>query len=97
MSARKRDAQVSAGRHRNLHLDRLADSRAALSEAQARQRDDDQIRVDLPETVVPAGRTRLAPTTSPARIHARLAQFLLRGRQVELPASTLSGGERSAR
>ena len=159
MNARKREAQVSAGKHRNLHLDRLADSRETLSEAQARQRDDDQIRVDLPETAVPAGRTmldlqspqlnirgperiallgrngsgkttllnqvirespsasttrllpqrldvldesvsvldnvsRLAPTTPPAQIRNRLAQFLLRGRQVELPASTLSGGER---
>ncbi|PRZ41167.1 ATPase subunit of ABC transporter with duplicated ATPase domains [Antricoccus suffuscus] len=159
MNARKRAAQVSSGKHRNLHMERLADSRGALSEAQSRLRDDDEIRVDLPETAVPAGRTmldlrspdvnirgperiallgrngsgkttllnrvlreslspsttrllpqrldvldesvsvldnvsRLAPTTPPAQTRNRLAQFLLRGRQVELPASTLSGGER---
>lgn len=159
MNARKRAAQESAGKHRNLHLDRLADSQDALTEAQARLRDDDEIRVDLPGTSVPAGRTlvdlasprinirgperiavlgrngsgkttllnqitaaslsrattrvlpqrldvldetvsvldnvsRLSPQTPPAQIRNRLAQFLLRGRQVELPAATLSGGER---
>jgi ATPase subunit of ABC transporter with duplicated ATPase domains len=59
MQERKRQAQVSAGKYRNLHLDRLAAARARLSEAQDAVRDETEIRVDLPETAVPAGRTVL--------------------------------------
>lgn len=53
---RKRQAQVAAGRYRGLHAARLATARDALAEAAKAVRDDDQIRVDLPETEVPTGR-----------------------------------------
>jgi ATPase subunit of ABC transporter with duplicated ATPase domains len=59
MRARKRSAQVSAGKHRLLHAGRLADARERLEEAAEAVRDDDAIRVDLPATAVPAGRTVL--------------------------------------
>ena len=55
----RRRAQVSAGSYRNLHADRLDDARDALGRAEDRVRDDDRIRVDLPATAVPAGRTVL--------------------------------------
>ncbi|MEU4096805.1 ABC-F family ATP-binding cassette domain-containing protein [Streptomyces sp. NPDC026673] len=59
MKQRKRQAQESAGKHRILHTERLAEARERLDEAVEAVRDDDEIRVDLPHTVVPAGRTVL--------------------------------------
>jgi len=56
MGARRRAAQESAGRHRILHEERLADAKERLDEAVEAVRDDDEIRVDLPYTAVPPGR-----------------------------------------
>jgi ATPase subunit of ABC transporter with duplicated ATPase domains len=53
---RRAQAEVSAGKYRNLHADRRDAARRALDEAEAAVRDDDRIRVDLPLTAVPAGR-----------------------------------------
>jgi len=55
--ARKKHAQESAGRSRELHTDRLAAARGRLEEAKQAARDDAEIRVELPSTAVPAGRT----------------------------------------
>lgn len=57
MGARKRAAQVSAGKHRIMHTERLSDAKDRLSEAELAVRDDEAIRVDLPLTEVPSGRT----------------------------------------
>ncbi|MFI7137163.1 ABC-F family ATP-binding cassette domain-containing protein [Streptomyces massasporeus] len=59
MGARKRAAQESAGRHRIMHEEKLAEARGRLDEAVEAVRDDDEIRVDLPHTAVPPGRTVL--------------------------------------
>jgi ATPase subunit of ABC transporter with duplicated ATPase domains len=59
MNARRREAQVSAGKHRIMHEQRLAGARRELRAAEASVRDDDRIRVDLPGTAVPPGRTVL--------------------------------------
>ncbi|WP_432158487.1 MULTISPECIES: ABC-F family ATP-binding cassette domain-containing protein [unclassified Streptomyces] len=59
MGARKRAAQESAGKHRILHEERLAEARERLDEAEQAVRDDDEIRVDLPYTAVPPGRAVL--------------------------------------
>ncbi|MDX6276895.1 MAG: hypothetical protein QOJ72_1023 [Nocardioidaceae bacterium] len=59
MGARKRAAQVSAGKLRGMHEGRLEDAEARLAEAEALVHDDREIRVDLPETEVPSGRTVL--------------------------------------
>jgi len=59
VDARKKHAQESAGRSRELHADRLAAARDRLTEAEQAVRDDARIRVDLPATAVPAGRTVL--------------------------------------
>ncbi|MFE9448224.1 ABC-F family ATP-binding cassette domain-containing protein [Streptomyces sp. NPDC006739] len=56
MGARKRSAQESAGKHRILHEEKLAEARERLDEAVEAVRDDDEIRVDLPYTAVPPGR-----------------------------------------
>jgi ATPase subunit of ABC transporter with duplicated ATPase domains len=56
---RKRAAQVSAGKSRDVALDRIADARARLTEAEDALRDDAAIRIALPGTAVPAGRTVL--------------------------------------
>jgi ATPase subunit of ABC transporter with duplicated ATPase domains len=60
--ARKRSAQETAGRSRELHAERLADARDRLESAGQAVRDDAEIRVDLPATAVPAGRTVLTLT-----------------------------------
>jgi ATPase subunit of ABC transporter with duplicated ATPase domains len=55
----KRRAQQTAGRSRSLHADRIAVAEDALAQAEQAVRDDDRIRVDLPATAVPQGRTVL--------------------------------------
>ncbi|KMS75131.1 ABC transporter [Streptomyces viridochromogenes] len=59
MGARKRAAQESAGKHRIMHEERLAEAKERLDEAVDAVRDDDEIRVDLPYTAVPPGRNVL--------------------------------------
>jgi ATPase subunit of ABC transporter with duplicated ATPase domains len=56
---RKRAAQVSAGKGREVALARVADARERLAEAEETLRDDASIRISLPGTAVPAGRTVL--------------------------------------
>ncbi|MGO4461339.1 ABC-F family ATP-binding cassette domain-containing protein [Streptomyces sp. M-16] len=56
MGARKRAAQESAGKHRILHTERLADARERLDQAAEAVRDDAEIRIELPATAVPPGR-----------------------------------------
>lgn len=57
MMTRKRQAEVSAGKLRTLHLEKVEEAKERLGEAEGTVREDRAIRVDLPETSVPAGRT----------------------------------------
>lgn len=57
---RKQQAQVSAGKHLNTQAERIRQARTRLDEAEAAVRDDDEIRVELPNTSVPHGRGVLA-------------------------------------
>ncbi|WTU46682.1 ATP-binding cassette domain-containing protein [Streptomyces sp. NBC_00057] len=57
--ARKRSAQESAGKLRGLQEDRLSEARERREEAADAVRDDAEIRVSLPHTAVPTGRTVL--------------------------------------
>jgi ATPase subunit of ABC transporter with duplicated ATPase domains len=52
----QRAAQVSAGKLRGEKADREAAARAALDAAERRVRDDDIVKIDLPDPGVPAGR-----------------------------------------
>ncbi len=52
----QRAAQVSAGKLRTEKADREASARAALAVAERRVRDDDTVRIDLPDPGVPVGR-----------------------------------------
>lgn len=80
MGARKRAAQESAGKHRILHEEKLAEARERLDEAVEAVRDDDEIRVDLPYTAVPPGRTVLTLQDLGLRYGARVKGGLdLRG------------------
>lgn len=54
--ARKRRAQESAGRVDRVGAARVDDARDRLEEAERAVRDDDTLVLDLPDTVVPAGR-----------------------------------------
>ncbi|MEU0376320.1 ABC-F family ATP-binding cassette domain-containing protein [Streptomyces cyaneofuscatus] len=55
MGQRKRSAQVSAGKHRILHTERLAEARERLDEAESAVREDEEIRIELPTTRVHPG------------------------------------------
>jgi ATPase subunit of ABC transporter with duplicated ATPase domains len=76
---RKRQAQVSAGRYRDVHSHRLDAARVGLAEAESAVRDDDHIRVDLPATEVPAGRTVLQVGELTVRGPERIALVGLNG------------------
>ncbi|MGW1813499.1 ABC-F family ATP-binding cassette domain-containing protein [Streptomyces sp. NPDC002125] len=56
----KRSSQEAAGKLRGLHEDRLQEARERLDTASEAIRDDAEIRVKLPRTAVPAGRTVLS-------------------------------------
>ncbi|CAL9369495.1 putative ABC transporter ATP-binding protein YheS [Streptomyces sp. enrichment culture] len=72
MGARKRAAQESAGKHRIMHEEKLAEARERLDDAAEAVRDDDEIRVDLPYTAVPPGRTVLTLRELELRYGARM-------------------------
>ncbi|UBU17179.1 ABC-F family ATP-binding cassette domain-containing protein [Nonomuraea gerenzanensis] len=78
----KGKAQVSAGKQRSLHLEKLEEARERLTEAEQGVRDDAEIRIHLPGTEVPAGRTVLTlPLERPRRTDAEPS----RGAQGEPP------------
>ncbi|MFE2825778.1 ABC-F family ATP-binding cassette domain-containing protein [Streptomyces sp. NPDC059271] len=80
MGARKRSAQESAGKHRIMHEERLSEAKERLDEAVEAVRDEDAIRVDLPHTAVPPGRTVLTLEQLELRYGARVnGMFDLRG------------------
>jgi ATPase subunit of ABC transporter with duplicated ATPase domains len=60
MNARKGSAQVSAGKLRDTHEQRLSQAQDKLSEAQEAARQDALIHIKLPGTAVPAGRVVLS-------------------------------------
>ncbi|MCX4791283.1 ATP-binding cassette domain-containing protein [Streptomyces sp. NBC_01221] len=57
---RKRSAQESGGRLRGVHEERLSEARERREEAADAVRNDAEIRVSLPHTAVPTGRTVLS-------------------------------------
>ncbi|NJP88015.1 ABC-F family ATP-binding cassette domain-containing protein [Nonomuraea sp. FMUSA5-5] len=63
----KGKAQVSAGKQRALHMEKLEEARERLTEAEQAVRDDAEIRIQLPGTEVPAGRTVLTLPLDPPR------------------------------
>jgi ATPase subunit of ABC transporter with duplicated ATPase domains len=56
MRKRIEDSEIAAGKLRNMHVDKVSEARDRLKEAAEAVRDDDEIRIDLPDTVVPPGR-----------------------------------------
>ncbi|MFI6685462.1 ABC-F family ATP-binding cassette domain-containing protein [Streptomyces sp. NPDC050485] len=58
-NGRKSEAQVSAGKHRILHTERLDQARERLDQAVEAVRDDEEIRIELPYTKVHPGRAVL--------------------------------------
>nr|PPQ62167.1 ABC transporter [Streptomyces sp. QL37] len=55
MGQRRQTAQESAGKHRIMHTERLADAEERLDEAVEAVRDDEAIRIELPHTTVHPG------------------------------------------
>ncbi|MEU0303952.1 ATP-binding cassette domain-containing protein [Streptomyces sp. NPDC006175] len=55
MGQRKQTAQESAGKHRIMHTERLAEAEERLDEAVDAVRDDEAIRIELPHTTVHPG------------------------------------------
>lgn len=52
-------AEKSAAKHRDIHDDRLQRAESSLADAEARVREDRSVRIELPATRVPTGRTVL--------------------------------------
>ncbi|MFE2176514.1 ABC-F family ATP-binding cassette domain-containing protein [Kitasatospora sp. NPDC059462] len=74
----KRQGQETAGRLQGMHTERLEEARRKLTAAEEAVRDDAEIRIDLPRTAVPAGRTVL--TLQKVRMpHGITAHLDLRG------------------
>ncbi|QBI51873.1 ABC-F family ATP-binding cassette domain-containing protein [Streptomonospora litoralis] len=71
MNQRKRDAQASAGKHRIMQSAKVDDAEQALAESESAVRDDERIRIRLPHTAVPAGRTVLELDGPDGRIHVQ--------------------------
>ncbi|MFI8368864.1 ABC-F family ATP-binding cassette domain-containing protein [Streptomyces sp. NPDC085466] len=79
-NTRRGAAEVSAGKHRHLHADRLAEARERLDVAAEAVREEDEIRVELPRTAVPPGREVLRIRDLELRYGARVeGGFELRG------------------
>ncbi|WP_381792159.1 ABC-F family ATP-binding cassette domain-containing protein [Streptomyces niveus] len=80
MAQRRRQAQVSAGKHRAMHTTKLAEARERLGEAVEAVRDDDKIRIELPATEVHAGVGVLRLRELELRYGARAAgEFAIHG------------------
>jgi ATPase subunit of ABC transporter with duplicated ATPase domains len=80
MGQRKRTAQESAGKHRIMHTERLADAKERLDDAVEAVRDDDAIRIELPDTEVHPGREVLVLRDLELAYGARVrGEFGLRG------------------
>jgi ATPase subunit of ABC transporter with duplicated ATPase domains len=62
LDAHRKHAQETAGKSHELHSERAEAAAERLRVAEAARRDDAEIRVDLPGTAVPAGRTVLTVT-----------------------------------
>jgi ATPase subunit of ABC transporter with duplicated ATPase domains len=73
MSERKRQAQVSAGKHRIMQAEKVAQARDRLAGAAAAVRDDAEIRLDLPHTAVPGGRAVVALADAELRFGGRVS------------------------
>ncbi|WP_059005926.1 ABC-F family ATP-binding cassette domain-containing protein [Streptomyces specialis] len=84
MNGRKRAAQESAGKHRLLHEDRLVRARERLTEAEGAVREDDEIRVDLPHTLVPQRRRVLSLRAAEIRGGARATLEVLGPERIAL-------------
>ncbi|MFE0645431.1 ABC-F family ATP-binding cassette domain-containing protein, partial [Streptomyces sp. NPDC058877] len=79
-NGRKRDAQVTAGKQRTLHTERLSEAKERLDAAVEAVRDDDEVRIELPRTSVPPGREVLYLKDLELRHGARVGgAFELRG------------------
>ncbi|GAA0388851.1 ABC-F family ATP-binding cassette domain-containing protein [Micromonospora gifhornensis] len=67
----KRNAQESAGRADELHSARVSEAKARLDEAGQALRNEQKLSLDLPGTLVPAGRTLLAAERMQVRYGGR--------------------------
>jgi ATPase subunit of ABC transporter with duplicated ATPase domains len=99
--ARKRAAQETAGRSRGLHAERLEAARGRLAQAEEAVRDDTGIRIELPATAVPAGRTvlrltGLADTSWHPASASRAARVAPVPASETAPAGTAPGGTRAS-
>ncbi|GAA3446060.1 ABC-F family ATP-binding cassette domain-containing protein [Planomonospora venezuelensis] len=79
MQERKRQAQVAAGKHRNMHAAKLAEARERLGEAEDAVRAEAEIRIELPETAVPPGKTVLTVTGLRTAGGTTVAELVVRG------------------
>ncbi|MEU5641159.1 ribosomal protection-like ABC-F family protein [Streptomyces milbemycinicus] len=86
----KRGAQESAGRAGQMHASRVSEAKSRVDEAGRALRDEQRITLDLPDTVVPAGRTLFLGEAMQVR-HGERPVFA--GKGIDL---TIRGPERIA-
>ena len=72
MSERKRQAQVSAGKHRIMQAGKVTAARDRLASAAEAIRDDAEIRLDLRATAVPGGRAVITLSDAELRFGGRV-------------------------
>lgn len=78
MGARKRTAQVSAGKLRDQHEERIERARTELAEARRALVDDREIRLDMPDAAVPA-RQRVATVLNARLPYGPVLSLEIRG------------------
>jgi ATPase subunit of ABC transporter with duplicated ATPase domains len=91
MKLRKRQAEVSAAKYRQVHEDRQRQAEERLSEAEGMLREDRDIRVDLPGTEVPRGRLVLTSEDLVIRTGAEVDLELRGPERVALVGANGSG------
>ncbi len=91
MRKRIEDSEIAAGKLRNMHVDKVSEARDRLKEAEEAVRDDDEIRVDLPDTVVPPGREVLRLSDVELRNGVRLTLDVRGPERIALVGANGSG------
>ncbi|MFL6137915.1 MAG: ABC-F family ATP-binding cassette domain-containing protein [Frankiaceae bacterium] len=87
----KRKAQVTAGKQRTLHEEKVREARERLTSAESAVRDGPTIRVDLPGTAVPSARRVLEIREAVLRNGARVTLSLVGPERVALLGRNGSG------
>lgn len=91
MNSRERQAQVSAAKHRTMHEGKVADAEDRLTSREQELIDEPEIRIDLPDTQVPAGRQVLSLTETATRCQSAVDLLVQGPERIALTGRNGSG------